>query len=130
MFIDSSALVAILLGESDNVELRAKLKKSRRYTSTIVVYESALAVARNNNKPLSEAESTVTDLLKAFRVQIVSIDLRHTSVALTAFGQFGKGRHPAKLNMGDCFSYACARVLKAKLLFKGSDFGQTDIEIA
>ena len=130
MFIDSSALVAILLGESDNVELRAKLKKSRRYTSTIVVYESALAVARNNNKPLSEAESTVTDLLKAFRVQIVSIDLRHTSVALTAFAQFGKGSHPAKLNMGDCFSYACARVLKAKLLFKGSDFGQTDIEIA
>ena len=130
MFIDSSALVAILLGESDNVELRAKLKKSRRYTSTIVVYESALAVARNNNKPLLEAASTVTDLLKAFRVQIVSIDLRHTSAALTAFEQFGKGRHPAKLNMGDCFSYACARVLKAKLLFKGNDFGQTDIEIA
>lgn len=126
MFIDSSALTAILLNEPDMLELRAKLRKSRRYTSAIVVYETAMAIARNGNKPFSEAELTVTDILKAFRIQILPIELRHASAALAAFGRFGKGKHKAALNMGDCFSYACAQIQNVPLLFKGNDFVHVD----
>ena len=126
MFIDSSALTAILLHEPDMAELRAKLKRTRRYTSPIVIYETALAVARNGNKPLSEAESTVIDLLRAFRVQILPIEVRHASIALDAFGRFGKGKHRAALNMGDCFSYASAKIQNIPLLFKGNDFIHVD----
>ena len=50
--------------------------------------------------------------------------------ALRAFERFGRGRHPARLNMGDCFAYACARALDVPLLFKGEDFAQTDIAVA
>lgn len=53
-----------------------------------------------------------------------------TATARLSFERFGKGRHPAELNMGDCFAYASARILGAKLLFKGGDFGETDIEAA
>lgn len=58
----------------------------------------------------------------------LSIDV--TSAAIDAFARFGKGRHPAALNMGDCFAYACARVHRVPLLYKGDDFSLTDIERA
>lgn len=130
MFLDSSALVAILLGEPDMSQLRAKLKSSRRYTSPIVIYETTMAIMRDSRKSIAEAQSTVNDLLKAYRIVVLPIDDRHAAVALEAFDRFGKGRHPAKLNMGDCFSYASARIQKAPLLFKGNDFSQTDIGVA
>ena len=130
MFLDSSALVAILLGEPDMLELRAKLKASRRFTSPIVIYESSMAVMRANRKSIVEAQSTVFNLLKAYRIQVLPIGDRHAAVALEAFGRFGKGRHKASLNMGDCFSYASAQIQNVPLLFKGNDFIHTDIRIA
>ena len=59
----------------------------------------------------------------------VAFDANHYCEAEKAFDRFGKGRHPAGLNMGDCFSYAVAAISKAPLLFKGRDFGETDIKI-
>jgi ribonuclease VapC len=60
----------------------------------------------------------------------VDIGEREFEIAAEAYTQFGKGRHPAGLNMGDCFAYACARANGARLLFKGQDFARTDIEPA
>lgn len=131
MFLDSSALVAIILGEADAGELRTKLKASRRYTSPIVIYESTLAIMRQRKRSIDDAQSVVLDFLKAYRIQILTIESHHALAALQAFSRFGKGsKRGAALNMGDCFSYASARVQKVPLLFKGNDFGKTDIEIA
>ena len=131
MFVDSSALTAILLKENDRAELLAKVKASRRYTSAIVIYETVLAVARNGDKSLSESEVVVMAFLRAANIQILPIELRHTVVAISAFDKYGKGRqNKAKLNMGDCFSYASAKIQKQALVFKGNDFIHTDIEIA
>ena len=59
----------------------------------------------------------------------VALGERHYDAAETAFDRYGKGRHPASLSMGDCFSYAVAAIAKAPLLFKGQDFGQTDLKL-
>jgi ribonuclease VapC len=68
-----------------------------------------------------------SSLLAAANVEIIAVDLPQVHAAREAFRQFGKGRHPAGLNFGDCFSYALAKGRSEPLLFKGSDFSQTDI---
>ena len=62
-------------------------------------------------------------------VTTVAFDGKHYRAAEDAFERFGRGRHPAGLNMGDCFSYAVAAIAKAPLLFKGQDFGRTDLRL-
>jgi ribonuclease VapC len=69
----------------------------------------------------------VRRFLDAGGFQFVSIGEREFEVAADAYAQFGKGRHPAALNMGDCYAYACAKTNQATLLFKGDDFSKTDI---
>ena len=71
----------------------------------------------------------VQDFQTVYAVQLVEIDAQAAYDALDAFARFGKGVHPAKLNMGDCFTYALAKKLKQPVLFKGNDFGKTDIPI-
>jgi len=61
---------------------------------------------------------------------LIAIGEAEFHIAADACAHFGKGRQPAGLNMGDCFAYACAKTNKAKLLFKGSDFSKTDIDVA
>ena len=130
MFIDSSALVAIFLSEPEMPDLRLKLGQGPNYTSAMVFYESALAVMRVNQKSFDAVSSEMKRLIHVLQIEFVSIDEQHAVIAVEAFARFGKGRHPAKLNMGDCFSYACAKLLDVPLLFKGNDFSQTDIRIA
>ncbi len=68
--------------------------------------------------------------LNALGLRFVSIGQAECDLATEAYMHFGKGRHPAALNMGDCFAYACARTQQATLLFKGNDFAKTDIQSA
>lgn len=68
-----------------------------------------------------------TQSMSDFAIDIAPADPAQASIAANAFLRFGKGRHPAKLNLGDCFSYALAKSLNASLLYKGEDFGRTDI---
>lgn len=77
-----------------------------------------------------DAERLVKNLLKEKKAEIVPIRDETCTIALDAFSRFGKGRHPAALNMGDCFAYACAKELGVPVLFKGDDFSKTDIEVA
>lgn len=133
VFVDSSAIVSIVAQEPDFFDLRERLQKySQRFTSGLVVYESVLALQRLSGRNFEDVFSLVQRFknLYAFTVDPVPIDWNITELALKAFEIYGKGRHPVKLNMGDCFSYACAKSIGASLLCKGNDFVKTDIRIA
>ena len=80
-------------------------------------------------KGFTNAAAIMSGFAEAPKVNAVAFEGRHYQAAERAFDRFGKGRHPARLNMGDCFSYAVAVLTKAPLLFKGHDFGHTDLKI-
>lgn len=128
MFLDASALTGIMANESDADILRQKLRSSkRRYVSGIVIYETVLALLRIKSKSRAEALHEVNAFVELNAIKCIDIGLDLSELALEAFERFGKGTHPARLNMGDCYSYACAKHLKLPLLYKGNDFSQTDI---
>ncbi len=81
-------------------------------------------------KSLTNASARLVDFLTGGEVRITPFTAGHLDVAFEAFERYGKGRHPAKLNFGDCMSYAVARVSGQPLLYKGDDFSKTDIEAA
>lgn len=130
MFVDASALAAIVLGEPDARDLADRLERaSAPITSPVAVYETVLAVARQRSGGLVAARADVETLLDEAGIRIVPVEAEDAIIALSAFQRFGKGQgHPARLNLGDCFAYACARGHRAPLLFKGDDFSRTDIE--
>ena len=132
MFIDASAAVAIILNEADRDELRLKLRSSSRRTmSALASYETVMAVRRVTQLPVQDASETVLQFQNVFAIKSVAIEDRFTAVALDAFQHYGRGQgNRANLNMGDCFAYACAKILKMPLLCKGDDFIHTDIRIA
>jgi ribonuclease VapC len=126
--IDASAIVGILNGESEAPALAAAIGAAKtRYASPIAVYEAAVALMRENKWSSDEAGEVVRQFLEAASIEVVAITDDMATVAIKAFERFGKGRHPAQLNMGDCFAYACARAQDAPLLFKGEDFSKTDV---
>lgn len=127
MFVDASAIVAIVTEELGHETLSYALATERAVTSPLAVYEASLGVARSFGLAPTAAHREVLDLLTLFAVDVVSITDADAGVALEAFERFGKGRHPARLNMGDCFAYAMAVNRGLPLLFKGDDFGRTDI---
>ena len=128
MMADASALVAILAGEPEGSHLLERLyKASSRTTHAISVYEASIAIARLNEIPHETARDDVGEFLTAMKMDFVPIEGAISSAALEAFARYGKGRHPAALNMGDCFSYACAKQHGMPLLYKGDDFALTDL---
>lgn len=131
MIVDASALVAILLLEPDGPELSRRLDEARPCaTHAVSLYETATALMRVGGRPRTVVEDVLDRFLAQSEIDVLPIGAAETSAALDAFERFGKGRHPAALNMGDCFSYACARLRGMKLLYKGEDFARTDIEPA
>lgn len=131
MFADASALTAILLKEPDEASLLARMQAHPvRVTSPLAVWETVLAVSRGLGLSLAMAEVAVEELLKVTQIEVRPLlpEVRH--VAVVAHARFGKGRHPAALNFGDCFAYACARHARVPLLYKGDDFSRTDVEAA
>jgi ribonuclease VapC len=131
MFLDASAIIAIVARESDADSLAARLGQAHRvFVSPIVIYEAMLGLARAGNLPLTEARRILASFLEVVAAETVPITLAIADRAIDAFDQFGKGRHAAALNLGDCFAYACAHEIGAPLLFKGDDFPYTDIHVA
>jgi ribonuclease VapC len=131
MFLDASAMIAIIVREPDGAALGTRVLEAERvHTSAIAVYEALLGVVRIRNATVAGAEEVIDDFLRAMRVEIIPVTAEIGRGAIRAFERFGRGRHPARLNMGDCFAYACARALNVPLLFKGGDFAQTDIATA
>jgi ribonuclease VapC len=126
MVIDTSAVLAILLGEPEqrrfNEKIEAdpvRLMSAASYLEAAIVIDDRLGYegARDLKLFLAEAE-----------IEIASVTLEHAEVAREAFRRFGRGNHRASLKFGDCFAYALARVTAQPLLFKGDDFAQTDID--
>jgi ribonuclease VapC len=131
MFLDASAVIAIIARESDAAALAGRLRQANEvHTSPIAVYEAVLGLVRIGNTPIGDAQAVLDRFLEEMRAQIMPITAEIGRVALTAFERYGRGRHPAGLNMGDCFAYACARALDIPLLCKGDDFPLTDITLA
>lgn len=131
MFVDASAITAMLTNEDDARSLYARMETyPRRETSPMAVWEATLAVARRLKLDIDDGAAAVEAFLNSFGVEVrpVSAEARHGAIA--AHARFGKGRHPAALNFGDCFAYACAREARVPLLYKGDDFARTDIEAA
>jgi ribonuclease VapC len=131
VFIDASAMVAIIANEAEGNSLRLKLKATKhRHISGMVIYEAVLALIRIKDVRKSEALEIFDEFVKRYAIKTMDIDRRLSEMALEVFERFGKGNHPARLNIGDCYSYACAKALKQPLLYKGDDFSQTDISKA
>jgi len=131
MFIDASALTAILADEADGPELLARLEKGRtRITSPLAVWESTIAVARILGLSIQESAEAVEQFLSLAEIEVAAVDPAVRHLAITAYDRYGKSRHPAALNFGDCFAYAGARHARVPLLYKGDDFPLTDIETA
>jgi ribonuclease VapC len=128
MLVDASAIVAVLVAESDAPTLEARLDQAGHiFTSPVAIYEAILGIARVLNVSVAVAQAEVDNFIAETGAQVISINGEIGRGAIRAFERYGRGRHPARLNMGDCFAYACARSLDVPLLFKGDDFPQTDI---
>jgi len=126
MVIDSSAIVAILLVEADRERFtNLILEAETRAISAANVLESGIVLESRRG----EAAGHEFDLfLNQAGVDIVPVDAEQIEIARMAWRRYGKGRHPAALNFGDCFAYALAKVLDEPLLSKGTDFARTDIQ--
>ena len=126
MVIDSSAIVAILFNESDALSFERKVADDPiRLISAGTLIETDILVESR----LGEIGGRELDLwLQRAKVEIVPVDEEQVEFARRGWRRFGKGRHPAALNYGDCFAYALAVTRDEPLLFKGNDFGQTDVK--
>lgn len=125
MIIDTSALIAILFDEPDALEFaEAIVAAEGRRISAATFVETAIVVEAQTT---GSGASQLNALLRTAAIGIEPVDEEQAHLARQAFVDFGKGRHPAGLNFGDCFSYALAKATGEELLFKGEDFLRTDI---
>lgn len=128
MILDTSVVVGILLREAGHEILQAKVTSS----STVGIGAPTLTEAGIvlNARDVPRPRSTLLGFLLESQAVVVPFGRAHWTVALDAYERYGGGRHPARLNLGDCFSYATAKVARRPLLFVGDGFSQTDIEPA
>ncbi len=129
MVIDTSAIVAILNSEPDNERFARAIRDARSLCiSTATVHEAHCVAVR---RPLKDGAARIRQLLEIAEVERVDFSQEQLDAALVAYASYGLGtRHPARLNLGDCFSYALAKTRNLPLLFKGDDFVHTDIASA
>jgi ribonuclease VapC len=128
MIVDSSAIIAILESEPEADFLQQALDRSPGRTISAVNYvETGILIDGRGDPVLSR---TFDNFLFETRIRIESVTPEQARLAREAYRDFGKGRHRAGLNLGDCFSYALAKCKREPLLFKGNDFRKTDVEVA
>jgi len=126
MVIDTSALIAILLREPEGAAFRtAILADDVRLFSAVSKLEAAMVLIGRTDPG---AASDLADLMRELMVTVLPFDERQAHIARDAFIRYGKGRHRAGLNFGDCAAYALALAEAEPLLFKGTDFAATDVE--
>lgn len=128
MIVDSSALLAMLLKEPEGRLIDKAIADSGdcRISSGNYLETSIVALGRNGPDGLRDLDL----LIARFRIEIAPFTESQAYLARQAFARFGKGRHPAGLNFGDCMAYALAKETGEELLFKGTDFGLTDVAVA
>ncbi len=128
MIIDSSAILAIVLLEPDEPKMLSAVMAATaiRMSAANWLETSIIVDSRQNRKVAAKFDAIITDL----NIEIAAVSKEQAVIARDAYRRFGRGRHPAKLNYGDCFAYALALTTGEPLLFKGNDFSQTDVEPA
>ena len=128
MVIDTSALIAILFGEPEALPFtRALVDETLKLISSFNALETGIVVEARKG----EAGGREFDLLMhRAQIEIVAMNADQAELARAAWRKYGKGNHPAGLNVGDCCAYALAKYSGEPLLFKGDDFNQTDIQAA
>ena len=125
MVLDTSAVLAILQDEAERSRFTAAIAESAQSSmSAASLLEAAIVVETRFGV---EGGRHLDQLLDRAGVEIVPVDDEQVRLAREGYRRFGKGRHPAGLNFGDCFSYALAHLRQQRLLFKGDDFAQTDV---
>lgn len=123
--IDTSAVIAILRSEPErDVFTRAIFVAERRFMCTVGFFETSMVAISRGARELAGPLDRLIDRLS---IELVPFDTQLAIESREAFLRFGRGRHPAGLNFGDCISYALAKSRDLPLLFKGGDFAQTDI---
>jgi ribonuclease VapC len=123
--IDTSALVAILMEEAEAVDFAQIIAEAERcLLSAVGLFEASMVMIGRGSSDLA---CGLDDLIHQNMIEVVPFDEALARKSRAAFVRFGRGRHPASLNFGDCVSYALARALGLPLLFKGADFGKTDV---
>jgi ribonuclease VapC len=124
--VDTSVIIAISLKEPETETFRPLMGREPVIIGWPTLLEARMVLT---GKGFASSSKMIKRLAETPNVTIVAFDEKHYRAAEDAFERFGRGRHPAALNMGDCFSYAVAAIAKAPLLFKGHDFGQTDLKL-
>lgn len=128
MILDSSAIVAILKRETGYEDLARKLlEPGSKGVSASSLIEVSMVMTTEARRPV---RSLVDAFLRQFELTVIPFSEAHWRAAVEAFLQYGKGRHPAALNFGDCLSYATAKLADLPLLYTGEDFAKTDIRAA
>jgi ribonuclease VapC len=127
LVVDTSAIVAIVMEEPEAADFIAALASARtRILTSVNLLEAQIVLTFGKGMPAETAEV----LVARENIEIIPFDEDLSNLAFDAYLRYGKGRHPAKLNMGDCAAYALAKSRGWPLLYKGEDFTQTDIERA
>ena len=128
MIVDSSALIAVLRNEPGSETFLAALTDaSPLATSVATLLETAIVA---EGKGGERAGLDLDALVRRLEIEVVPFTAEQAELAREGWRRFGKGRHPAGLNFGDCFAYALARARHEPLLFKGDDFARTDVKAA
>lgn len=128
MIVNSSALLAVILNEDDEPRFATAMIDAPVLRMSAANWVEAAIVVDSHRNPA--AADRFEDLVEALRLEIVPVTVEHAYRTRVAHHDFGRGRHRARLNYGDCFAYALAKIRGEPLLFKGDDFSQTDIEPA
>lgn len=128
LFADASAIVAIIGCEPERLDFLQQIESADACLwSALACWETVAALRSSHGLSIKEAQGRVEHFEQEFGFEMVPIAVAELSIALDAYERFGRGRHPAQLNFGDCFAYACAKANRATLLYKGGDFAKTDL---
>jgi ribonuclease VapC len=124
--VDTSALLAILFGEPDANRYADVLTSNAGslHLSAVNAVEAGIVIEARSG---SEGAAKLRDLQARLRLEVEPVDRGQVELAVRAWRRFGKGRHPARLNLGDCFAYALTAAVRGRLLYKGDGFSQTDV---
>jgi ribonuclease VapC len=128
MVIDTSAIVAILFDEPERGEFNRHISEAPLKLVSAVNRVEVTCVVEGRKREAGRADLEM--FLAESEIEVVAVDRSHADIACEAFRRFGKGRHPAALNIGDCFAYALAKTSGEPLLFKGGAFSRTDVTSA
>jgi ribonuclease VapC len=129
MIVDTSALVAIIKREPEQAAFSAILEAEKDLKISTATYFEASIVLDGLRQP--EISRAFDDLIDRAQIEVEPVTAEQAQIARQAYRDYGRGSgHPANLNFGDCFSYALARAKREPILFKGDDFGHTDLRSA